>query len=172
MKITSTMPVTPTNITRSVSVMVRLRVRNCCPGESCSQVKPRPSVCIVHVPSSGASSRTAVGNSSPPADSRGVDLGRLQARFQQDLATVLAKSRRQPVGSSAGESENRTGMSGITISPSVGCDSCAEEADRVEMRIIHEPIERMHRSGRNLAIVEQRQPFLGRRLASSSPANR
>jgi hypothetical protein len=27
-------------------VMVRLSVRNRCPGESCSQVKPRPSVCM------------------------------------------------------------------------------------------------------------------------------
>src|SRR5919197_360307 len=46
MKIVSSIPVTPVKSTRSVSVMVRLSVRNRCPGESCSQVKPRPSVCM------------------------------------------------------------------------------------------------------------------------------
>src|SRR6266511_4763746 len=46
MKIVSSIPVTPVKSTRSVSVMVRLSVRKRCPGESCSQVKPRPSVCM------------------------------------------------------------------------------------------------------------------------------
>src|SRR5262245_52007455 len=46
MKIVSSMPVMPVNITRSVSVTVRFSVRNRCPAESCSQVKPRPSVCM------------------------------------------------------------------------------------------------------------------------------
>src|SRR5262245_27054037 len=57
MKIVSSMPVTPVNMTRSVSVMVRLSVRNLCPGDSCSQVKPSPSVCMQVSPGRSSTKR-------------------------------------------------------------------------------------------------------------------